>query len=189
LDSPAFQKDKYIQKQLRTKKLSALVSTEVKLKKECDTLDSEMKTLVYENYNKFISATDTIQQMKTHIIDMDAKMKELQNKIGSISTSSVAINESFAKNRKDIEKYSGISSLLKKRQFLFELPSRLHKCIEMKAYEQAVKYYNKSKEILDKYKHLPSFGSIDKESIEIIKNLKEIIKDKMEKSSVRTKNL
>jgi len=33
LDSPCFDKDKFIQKQLRTKKLSALVATEVKMKK------------------------------------------------------------------------------------------------------------------------------------------------------------
>lgn len=104
-----------------------------------------MKTLVYENYNKFISATDTIQQMKKHINDMDDKMKELQLKIEGISKSTTEINEKFAENRKDIEKYSGISSLLKKRQFLFELPTRLHKCIEMQHYQQAVKYYNKSK--------------------------------------------
>ena len=33
LDSPCFDKDKFLQKQLRTKKLSALVATEVKMKK------------------------------------------------------------------------------------------------------------------------------------------------------------
>ena len=83
--------------------------------------------------------------MKTHISDMDVKMKELQEKIGSINKSATQLNNVFAPNRKDIENYSGISSLLRKRKFLFELPQRLHNCIEMKAYAQAVKYYNKSK--------------------------------------------
>ena len=31
---------------------------------EIRSLDSEMQTLVYENYNKFISATDTIRKVK-----------------------------------------------------------------------------------------------------------------------------
>jgi hypothetical protein len=31
--------------------------------KEIRSLDSEMQTLVYENYNKFISATDTIRKV------------------------------------------------------------------------------------------------------------------------------
>ena len=30
---------------------------------EIRSLDSEMQTLVYENYNKFISATDTIRKV------------------------------------------------------------------------------------------------------------------------------
>ena len=29
-------------------------------------LDSDMQTLVYENYNKFISATDTIRKVSKH---------------------------------------------------------------------------------------------------------------------------
>lgn len=31
--------------------------------RETQTLHSEMQTLVYENYNKFISATDTIRKV------------------------------------------------------------------------------------------------------------------------------
>jgi hypothetical protein len=35
------------------------------------SLDSEQQMLVYENYNKFISATDTISDMKTHLNSMN----------------------------------------------------------------------------------------------------------------------
>ena len=31
---------------------------------EIKSLDSDMQTLVYENYNKFISATDTIKKVR-----------------------------------------------------------------------------------------------------------------------------
>lgn len=31
--------------------------------RQIQSLDSEMQTLVYENYNKFISATDTIRKV------------------------------------------------------------------------------------------------------------------------------
>lgn len=33
--------------------------------KQIQTLDSEMQTLIYENYNKFISATDTVKKVFT----------------------------------------------------------------------------------------------------------------------------
>lgn len=44
------------------------------------------------------------------------------------------------------------------------------------------------REILDRYKHLPSFGSIDKESLEIIENLKTIIRERMSRESVCIKS-
>ena len=36
-----------------------------KLDVEIRTLDSELQTLVYENYNKFISATDIIKNVRS----------------------------------------------------------------------------------------------------------------------------
>lgn len=41
---------------------------------EVRTLDSDMQMLVYENYNKFISATETITRMKTNVEAMDGDM-------------------------------------------------------------------------------------------------------------------
>ncbi len=45
-------------------------------------LDSDMQMLVYENYNKFISATDTIRSMKSNVDGMDSNMHELKTVIG-----------------------------------------------------------------------------------------------------------
>lgn len=36
---------------------------EAEIKRDTQTLHSDMQTLVYENYNKFISATDTIRKV------------------------------------------------------------------------------------------------------------------------------
>ena len=38
--------------------------------------------LVYENYNKFISATDTIRSMKSNVDGMDATMQDLRTRLG-----------------------------------------------------------------------------------------------------------
>ena len=40
-------------------------------------MDSDMQNLVYENYNKFISATDTIRKMKHNVADMEREMELL----------------------------------------------------------------------------------------------------------------
>ena len=75
LDSPAFNarayfknfiKDKSVEEVLRrnnelfTGMLKRLI---VRMRVEIRTLDSELQTLVYENYNKFISATDVIKNV------------------------------------------------------------------------------------------------------------------------------
>ena len=38
------------------------------------TLDGEMQKLVYDNYNKFITATETIRTMKADVYSMDSDM-------------------------------------------------------------------------------------------------------------------
>jgi hypothetical protein len=48
--------------QLRGTRLDGLLSKHVEMAAEIKNLDSDMQMLVYENYNKFISATDTIRR-------------------------------------------------------------------------------------------------------------------------------
>jgi len=45
--------------------------------------EKSSQMLVYENYNKFISATDTIRSMKSNVDGMDATMQELRSRLGA----------------------------------------------------------------------------------------------------------
>ena len=42
------------------------------LNSQVKTLDGELQTLVYENYNKFIAATDIIKSIKNNMTDLDS---------------------------------------------------------------------------------------------------------------------
>jgi hypothetical protein len=42
------------------------------------TLDGEMQKLVYDNYNKFITATETIKEMKKDVYSMDSDMDSVR---------------------------------------------------------------------------------------------------------------
>lgn len=53
---------------LKSKHLSQLMDIEQKLYKQIQSLDNEMQTLVYENYNKFISATETIRKVNRGVL-------------------------------------------------------------------------------------------------------------------------
>ena len=82
LDSPAFDADRYLAQLLRSSRMSTLLQKQLEMSAEVKSLDSDMQMLVYENYNKFISATDTIRNMKTDVESMDSKMKDLKQIIG-----------------------------------------------------------------------------------------------------------
>lgn len=61
------------------------MDTEAVIVKDTQTLHSDMQTLVYENYNKFITATDTIRKMKTDFKKMETEMDLLGSKMKQIT--------------------------------------------------------------------------------------------------------
>lgn len=127
-----------------------------------------MKTLVYENYNKFISATDTIRKMKSNVQDMESEMSRLNENISGISKQSKLINGELGPNRKKIQQLSNVHNSLKRLQFIFELPNRLQLCLNKKRYSQAVKYYSKASKLLEHYKHMPAFKGIERDCHQIM---------------------
>mmetsp|Transcript_3887 Transcript_3887/g.5440 ORF Transcript_3887/g.5440 Transcript_3887/m.5440 type:complete len:801 (+) Transcript_3887:2067-4469(+) len=179
IDGPSFEADKYFQKLLKENSLNQLIQTDNQLQTDIKKLDSDMKTLVYENYNKFISATETIRKMKNNVTGMEEEMKRLSENIEKISTCSDQINNTLKDRRDKINHLSGIHRLLKKLQFLVDLPSRLKKCVAVEAYAQAVKYYTATAEIFRKYDNLPSFKQIQKECDQIIEQLRGILKGRL----------
>ena len=64
--------------------------------REVKKLDSDMQTLVYENYNKFISATDTIRKMAQNVEEMETEMTDLKSSMDRISESSAKVNGALA---------------------------------------------------------------------------------------------
>ena len=75
-----------------------------------------------------------------------------------------------------VEKLVGVRRLLKKLEFLFELPVRLNRSIELEAYSQAVKYYNMASGVLRKYDSVPSLHAIRVEADDIMSRLRESLR-------------
>ncbi|KAL9983794.1 hypothetical protein ACROYT_G006024 [Oculina patagonica] len=166
-----FKPDAFLEKLFKEKSLTELMDKETDISKQIRSLDSEMQTLVYENYNKFISATDTIRKMKHDFKKMEEEMDKLAKNMSTITDFSEKITGTLQGKRQQITKLSGVHALLKKLQFLFELPSRLNKCVEMKQHGLAVRYYTKARDVLHHYSHMPSFHGIHQDCDEIVKQL------------------
>jgi len=72
------------------------VAKDSKMLHEIRTLDSDMQMLVYENYAKFISATETIRRMKGNVEGMQGDMERVKEQMDSISSKSTDLNDALA---------------------------------------------------------------------------------------------
>lgn len=82
LDSPAFNPDRHISHMIQTYSVERLMAEHKGMAKEIKNLDSDMQQLVYENYNKFIAATDTIRSMKSNVDSMETDIDQLRSNMG-----------------------------------------------------------------------------------------------------------
>ena len=86
INSPDFDADIYVSRLVSEASLAQLMAQEGEIVKQIQGLDSDMQTLVYENYNKFIAATDTIRKMRIDFRAMEDEMDALAGKMQNIST-------------------------------------------------------------------------------------------------------
>ncbi|CAH1783454.1 unnamed protein product [Owenia fusiformis] len=120
---------------------------------------------------------------------MEDEMDHLATNMESITEFSGKISGTLQDRREQITKLSGVHMLLKKLQFLFELPARLKKCIEMEAYSQAVRYYTKARKVLHQYQHMPSFHGIQQDCNIIVKDLSQNLRDQFRNKESSPKQL
>jgi vacuolar protein sorting-associated protein 51 len=176
IDSPGFDPETYVSKLLRESRLTQLIDKEQILTKQIKTLDNEMQTLVYENYNKFISATDTIRQMKKDFKTMEDEMTHLISTMSSINTNNHQIHQTLDHRRQEIRKLTSIHVLLQKLQYLFQLPTKLKEYADECQYELAVNTYMRALKALEKYEHIPSFNHIQQTCIETMNTIRNELK-------------
>lgn len=178
INGPHFDPDVYLNKLRRECSLGELMDQESCMVKQICSLDSDMQTLVYENYNKFISATDTIRKMKNDFKKMEDEMDCLSTNMAAITEFSARISGTLQDQHAQITKLSGVHTLLRKLQFLFELPARLNKCLELQAYGQAVSAHRRARCVLLQYRHMPSFRGIQDDCHAIMDTLAQELRQK-----------
>uniref|UniRef100_A0A7N8X8K5 Vacuolar protein sorting-associated protein 51 homolog n=1 Tax=Mastacembelus armatus TaxID=205130 RepID=A0A7N8X8K5_9TELE len=189
INGPHFDPELFLNKLRRECSLAELMDQETCMVKQIRSLDSDMQTLVYENYNKFISATDTIRKMKNDFKKMEDEMDCLSANMAAITDFSACISGTLQDQHAQITKLSGVHTLLRKLQFLFELPARLNKCLELQAYAQAVSSHRRARCVLQQYSHLPSFKGIQDDCHAIMEKLAQELRQKFRDGGSSAKDL
>ncbi|OHF01218.1 hypothetical protein CORC01_03533, partial [Colletotrichum orchidophilum] len=97
LDSPSFDAEAYVRKALAENTLDDLLRVYTRVLGEIRALDAEKKALVYDNYSKLISATETIRKMRANMDPVNPMASTLDPAIAGIYAQASSIREALRK--------------------------------------------------------------------------------------------
>ncbi|KAG5502370.1 hypothetical protein JIQ42_05247 [Leishmania sp. Namibia] len=179
LDSEYFNVNRYTTDLLKRESLKGLVETDTELLRRVRRLDGELQELVYRNYARFISATETIREMKENVVEMDAKLQTLSQNVDTIDSISSRINQQLQVHRSQIEETITANRMLKKVQFLTSLPATMRRLIDKEEYSVCVKYWVAGDGSLSKHKSIASITQIQQSCCQLAEELYRAIEHRM----------
>ncbi|NXM68842.1 VPS51 protein, partial [Serilophus lunatus] len=188
INGPHFDPEVFMAKVRSECPLGQLLAREAALGREIRALDSDMQTLLYENYNKFISATDTIRKMKVDFRHMEAEMDDLAANMAAISASSARVSAALQDRHRRGAQLAGVQALLRKLQALVEVPGRLRRWAGTEP-ARALRCYGRARAVLRHYRHLPSFRAIEDESHAIMADLARRLRARLREEKLDPKEL
>lgn len=153
LDKPGTNVDEYVQSLLKSSSVKSILKTSNSITGELRALDSEQKALVYNNYNKLISASNTLQGLKNKVYsDNDHEtIDRLMQSLDNVSKISVSI-EDRRKNKSD----SVISEEANKSirqdhavRWIMLIESTLQNLVRQGQNDEALKQGKRALELLD----------------------------------------
>ena len=140
INNANFDPELFVNRLISEASLGQLMAQEGEIVRQIQGLDSDMQTLVYENYNKFIAATETIRKMRVDFRSMEEEMDQLASSMTSITAFSSNISDKLRVRRQEVARLSSTNTTLQKLQFVLELPQRLKVLEKMKFFCKSIFY-------------------------------------------------
>ena len=188
LDDPKVNVKEYFRDFIKLKKIDELIAEDNKLFSEVRNLESEKHVLVTQNYKKFVSATETINTIKSSLINFENDLLNLQGKVQNLVLNFNKINSPLEGKLKETEEIYKVKKDLKRLKFINDLPSILEKQLneyikdpekKLTTLEKSLTYYEKCKEFLKIHKDNTLVKDIYLRTKDLIYNYKTYINDKM----------
>ena len=120
----------YLNDQIKTKEMEDLIRMDNNINSEIRSIDGELQTMVYENYNKFISATDIVKNIKNNMEELDVELEALKDSISKINTSYSNVDNRLKYKWKEIKRLDTLEKGISHFANLRELPDALREAIE-----------------------------------------------------------
>ncbi|KAI3402020.1 hypothetical protein diail_3994 [Diaporthe ilicicola] len=112
IDADGFDADAYVKSKLKDSSLEELLKTYTRVLGEIRALDAEKKALVYDNYSKLITATETIRKMRSNMDPLNPMAATLDPAIAHIYSQASSIRDALrqsapkpeeSKNRQQVQ--------------------------------------------------------------------------------------
>lgn len=168
---------------LQQNKVSSLLHAENDLVSKMQAVHGERKTLVYENYSKLITASDTIRGMRNSVDGLEKNVELLRLQVQNITKLSQELHSLFATKKNHVSELKSATVILKRLVVLSTLPKRLSHSIATGTYLSAVKFYAMTKPTLEQYKHVPLFQKAAHDSLVAISNVRALILQRIKQAS------
>ena len=188
LDDPNVNVKEYFRKFIKPKKINELIAEDNKVFSEVRNLESEKHVLVTQNYKKFVSATETINTIKSSLINFENDLVNLQGKVQNLVLNFNKINSPLEGKLKETEEIYKVKKDLKRLKFINDLPSILERQLKeynndpdkkLETLEKSLTYYEKCKEFLKIHKDNNLVKEIYLRTKDLIYQYKTYINDKM----------
>eukprot|EP00026_Physarum_polycephalum_P002449 Phypoly_transcript_02455.p1 GENE.Phypoly_transcript_02455~~Phypoly_transcript_02455.p1 ORF type:complete len:883 (+),score=122.81 Phypoly_transcript_02455:156-2804(+) len=179
VDSMAFDIDQYFNEVLRGQDLEGLQGILLNFDKEAIDIDASMKTMVVENYTKFLGVSDTMIEINTKMGGIVAEMEKLNNQFDAIVSDANYLDSRFSRSQSESARLLKMQDLVWKLQYVSSIPDRLRMAVDMEAYGEASKYFQLITKVLARYLHIPSFKLVYDECCEYITVVSQTLKEKL----------
>ncbi|SOV20475.1 vacuolar protein sorting-associated protein 51, putative [Plasmodium sp. DRC-Itaito] len=160
MDCSNFNVNDYFKELLEKSSMYDLINKSRKIDKEIKQNDSCMQTLIYENYNKFINAADSLVLLKEKFKCVKNKMNEINNDLEYIDKQSNFLNNDVFKNYEKIQNLIEIKKLLNDINEIMKIPEYMYSNILQKKYIKSLKMFIKVIPFFHKNKDLVIFQNL-----------------------------
>ena len=163
IDSPAFNCQAYFKNFVRDRTLVEVIEKNNELFTDSKALDNDQQTLVYENYSKFMAASDTLSQLHKQMSALDGDLADLKSSVSKINGNYGALEGAMAMKWKEIRKLDTMEKDLNKLKYLSELPNMFKRALteyqaqaetakDASVFAEPTQYYCDYSDILTDYK-------------------------------------
>ncbi|KAL8901154.1 MAG: hypothetical protein Q9192_000689 [Flavoplaca navasiana] len=154
LDAPGFDAEAYVRDVLARESLQGLLKIESGLINEIRALDGEKKALVYDNYSKLITATDTIRRMRTNMDPLTPTTSTLTPAVAHIAETAASLAASLQDRNTQAPRDEALEKKERQKQtvrWVLAAPNRLRGLVEGDRLEEARKNWEEVQKLLEKW--------------------------------------